>query len=226
MHQKSAQKQPKIAAIIPAFNEAQTIANVLSALKKSSVLDEIIVVSDGSTDTTAEVAKTSGANVLELETQHGKGEALQRGLTLTSAPIVVFFDADLRGLTATHVEQLVSPVVNGGRAMNVGLRDRGLILNFMSRHLPLISGERALQREVIENIDPKFLHGYMVEAALNFHCRAYKQPYGSVVLSGVTIRTKVEKVGLYKAIGQYIAMGAQVLKAMASVRTAKLLGQF
>lgn len=226
MDQKQAKKRPKIAAIIPAFNEERTLATVLSVLKESRELDEIIVVSDGSTDTTAAIAKASEATVLELETKHGKGEALLRGLSMTSAPIVVFFDADLRGLTASHVEQLVLPVMGGGRAMNVGLRDRGPVLNFFSRHFPLISGERALRREIIENIDPKFLQGYMVEAALNFHCRAYKHPYGSVVLSGVTIRTKVEKVGLYKAIGQYIAMSAQVLSAMVRVRTAKLLGQF
>jgi len=110
--------------------------------------------------------------------------------------------------------------------MNVGLRDRGPWRTRLSRHLPLISGERALRREIVEHIPPEFVQGFMVEAALNYSCRSRKLRYGTVVMPGLTIRHKYEKVGMKKAFGQYVGMFAQVLKAMIAVRIAHLFKQF
>lgn len=69
----------KYAAVIPCFNESNTIARVVSALQR--YLDVVIVVDDGSTDKTTQKAKKAGATVIRHEHNYGKGTALRTGLS-------------------------------------------------------------------------------------------------------------------------------------------------
>ncbi|MFH1711811.1 MAG: glycosyltransferase [Patescibacteria group bacterium] len=222
-------KELKIAVIVPALNEEATVGDVVGTLAQSPYLNEIIVISDGSTDNTAEVARQAGAtSVYELDRPGGKGQAMIYGVQHTKAPIVVFFDADLRGLTVDHIEQIVLPVISGSRDMNVALRDKGAKTP-LAKHLPLIGGERALHRDIIENINPKFMKGYMVEIALNYYCRSHRRPYGCVPLRGLDMKRKFEKTGWLQALfgkNGYIDMTYQVLKAMVVVRIARLFNKF
>ena len=110
--------------------------------------------------------------------------------------------------------------------MNVGLRDRGRIGIAVARHMPLISGERALKREILEAIPDKYMNGFMIETALNYYCRSHGFSYGTVVLKGVTIRRKYQKVNLLTAMIQYVKMFIDVAKAMLIVRSARLFGKF
>jgi glycosyltransferase involved in cell wall biosynthesis len=218
--------RPRVAAIIPAYNEASTVAGVVSAAKASPLVDEVIVVSDGSTDATSALALAAGATVVETPGKSGKGGAMRSGLARTDAPVIVFLDADLRGLTPEHVERIVSPVLDGKLEMAVGLRDRGPILNRLVPHLPLIGGERAMRRRVIDGVDPAFLQGFMVESALNYQCRTNGWAYGGVPLPALTIRRKYEKVGWTRGVVEYAAMAGTVAKAMLSVRLARAMGRF
>ena len=72
---------PKIAAIIPAYNEEKRIAEVLKAIKNVPLIDETIVVDDGSTDKTESVAKNQNVTVLRSEKNGGKGAALKFGIS-------------------------------------------------------------------------------------------------------------------------------------------------
>lgn len=214
---------PKIAAIVPAFNEETTVGHVVQALADSHVFDEIIVISDGSTDKTAEVARSSGATTVhELPFHKGmgksKGQALQHGVTHTDAQIIAFFDADLIGLSSDHIHSLLDPVIAGTRYMNTAWRERGWLGNFIQHHLPLIGGERAMRREVFESIPDQFLRGFMIESAVNYYCRSNDLPYGATPLRGLTMRKKYQKVGWGKALGEYAHMYWQVAKAMVVVR--------
>ncbi len=216
----------RIAAIVPAYNEEATIGPVVSTLTSSPILDEVIVVSDGSTDRTHDIAKEYGAKVIQLPRKSGKGQAMLHGVAHTDADIVVFFDADLRGLTHDHIERLVLPVVSGAKSMNVGIRDRGKIISKTAMHLPLIGGERAMSRRVIEGVPPEYMKGYMVESALNYYCRSRGLSYGSVFLPGLSIRRKYEKVGILLGMVQYVKMAFEVVKAMLIVRIARLFKKF
>ena len=226
MIQKGFMANPHIAAILPAFNEEKTVANVVKPLVASQYIREVLVISDGSTDRTMEVAKAAGANVHQLPVNRGKGGAMLHALGHTDAPIIGFFDADLKGFTEEHVERLVQPVINGSRIMNVGLRDRGWPWTAIGSLLPLISGERVMHRQVLEGIPPKFLKGFMIESSLNYYCRTRKYAYGAVVLSGLSIRRKFEKVGYVRGVIEYILMFYQVIKAVIGVRIARLRGKF
>ena len=216
----------RVAAIVPAYNEEETVGNVVRALKQSDLINEVIVISDGSTDDTEKIAREAGATTHQFPKSRGKGGALVHAVTHTDAAIVVFFDADLIGLEAKHAELLLSPVLSGDRIMNVGIRDRGVIATWISHHLPLVSGERAMRRQVFERIPSKYLQGFMVEIALNYYCRSRKHEYGAVTLPGVTIVKKYQKVGYFKGMLQYVSMWFEVAWGMILIRTARLRGEF
>lgn len=210
------------AAIVPAFNEEKTIADVVRVLVGSGMFGEVVVISDGSTDRTAGVARDAGATyVHEMPWKHGKGAAMGHGIVHTDAPVISFFDADLKGLTEEHVRSILETVVTGKRYMNVGLRDRGPFWTTVAKRLPLIGGERAMRREIFEAIPEKYMHGFKVESALNYFCRVNGLPYGLVVLPGIKIVRKMQKVGVLKGLCEYVSMGFQIVGAMLQVRLAR-----
>lgn len=218
---------PKVAAIIAAYNEEKTVGEVVRVIAESHLCDEIIVISDGSTDGTAAQAREAGATMVhELPIKGGKGGAILHGVTHTDAPVLIFLDADLYGLKKEHLEIILKPVLDGSKVMNVALRDRGGLMMKISSYLPLIGGERALLRHVIEGVPPKFLRGFMLEAALNYYCRKEKLPYGSDLCFGLSMRRKMEKVGFWKGLLEYVEMFYQVFKAMIVVRIAHWRGEF
>src|SRR5579875_1950647 len=105
---------PKVAAVIPAYNEVGRIRRVLDALKATPEVSEIIVVSDGSTDGTYEAAcAVPGVQAIQLPRNKGKGGAMREGAMRTQADVLIFFDADLIGLKPEHIRDLISPVCAG-----------------------------------------------------------------------------------------------------------------
>lgn len=82
--------------VIPAYNEAATIASVVRSLRASGY-SSVCVVNDGSADSTAELARASGAHVLDHVTNFGQGAALQTGIRYAlarGAGFICTFDAD------------------------------------------------------------------------------------------------------------------------------------
>ena len=216
-----------VAAVIPALNEALTIGPIVRTLVKSGVFQDVIVISDGSTDATADVARKNGATIVrQVPITRGKGAAMVYGASLTDAQTLFFCDADLIGLTVSHVKRILKTVISGQHMMVVGIRDRGSMLMKASEYLPLIGGERAVRRHVFDSVPQKFMKGYMVETALNFMCRANRFAYGAVPLPGLTIRHKIEKVGVWQGVRGYVRMSWQILSAMLRVRYARLRGEF
>jgi glycosyltransferase involved in cell wall biosynthesis len=162
----------RVTAIVPAYNEESTLTEVLSVLKATPAIEEILVVSDGSTDGTVGIARSLGLRTIHLRQNQGKGRAMAIGVAHTDAEILLFVDGDITNLTVELLERLVEPVLSGRSDMNVGIRHRGAIINaFHCRMGPLLSGIRCLRREVFEAVPESHLEGFAVETGLNWACR-------------------------------------------------------
>jgi glycosyltransferase involved in cell wall biosynthesis len=196
-------RKEKIVAIIPARNEEKTIGGILKVLLDSKRFDEIIVVDGASTDNTAKISESIGAKVIRSPKREGKGMAMKKGLESADAEIVVFFDADLIGLTKEHIPQLVDPVLRKEVVMCTGERGRCLGLPYIIASVdPLlaIGGERAIRRYILEDIPEKFIQNFAVETALNYYCRVNDLPTALVKLKGVQLIPKEKKWGLVKGL--------------------------
>lgn len=206
------------ACVIPALNEEKTVGGVVAAALSSGVFDDVIVVSDGSTDGTAAAAQAAGARVLELGKVLGKGAAMTAGVLTVSAPVVCFLDADLTDLGPEQVKELVAPVLSGGARMSIGVRNAADSRMFRFRKLFLVSGQRAMRRDVFLAVPPVWRRGYRVEKALNFVCRVNRWPVTVVALPGLGTRTKLEKSGFSRGLSRHLAMIAAVSWATISMR--------
>ena len=86
----------EVSIIIPAYNEAQTIGDIVSRIRALYPDFEIIVVNDGSTDETAVIAEEAGATVYSHPYNIGNGAAIKSGIRAASGDILVFMDADFQ----------------------------------------------------------------------------------------------------------------------------------
>jgi len=83
-----------VSVIIPAFNEAAVIGQVIGALRSAATWHEIIVVDDGSTDGTSEVARAAGALVATHPYNKGNGASVKTGLRKATGEFILIIDAD------------------------------------------------------------------------------------------------------------------------------------
>ena len=194
----AAKKGRRLSVCLPARNEAETVGETVAAVQRElverfPVVDELVVIDDGSTDETASEAAAAGAKVVqgscvlpEYGTEHGKGQAMWRGVHVTSGDIVVFCDADIRRFDPAFVLGLAGPLVTRDdttavkgfydRPLNGRAGEGGRVTELMAR--PLISvffphlaglqqplaGELAARREVLESVP--FVGGYGVDLGL------------------------------------------------------------
>ena len=100
----------KVSVIIPVLNESKTVASVVQFALASPVVDEVIVIDDGSIDGTPELAKEAGATVV-TSTMLGKGASMDDGTRLANNETLLFLDGDLRGLQANLVELMTAPIL-------------------------------------------------------------------------------------------------------------------
>lgn len=212
--------QRDVAVVIPAFNEELRILTVLSAAKGSKLTTEIIVVDDGSQDRTAEVASTvDGVRVIRLATNSGKGGAMVRGVQSTSAQILAFIDADLAGIKAHHIDDIIRPLLHGQCDMCVGIFRGGKVWSDMAQRVaPRLSGQRALKRELFEAVPYMAELGMGVEWALNYTAERRKAKVLRVLLRGVSNCFKEQKLGGMKGLKARGTMYKEIVEAMVKTR--------
>jgi LmbE family N-acetylglucosaminyl deacetylase len=185
----------RASVIIAALNEQPTIAAVVRAARRAACVGEVIVVSDGSTDGTADAARRAGADtVVELPRTVGKAGAVLAGAARARHPVAVLLDADLLGLRPDHVDALARPVLAGDADMVVGTLggDR------LQAVLPGLSGQRAVPTWVLLAHPHLQRVGFGLERSLNALARRCRWRVVEVVLDGLTHRRKEHKYGLVK----------------------------
>ena len=198
----------KVAAIVPAYNEVKRISSVLDAIKGAKLVDEIVVVSDGSTDGTYElVAADPAVTAIRLEANHGKGGAMRAGAQSTDADVVLFLDADLTGMDGEKVDMIVAPLVEETADMAIGIFRSGRGVTDLAQFLaPYISGQRAMRREVFIGIRGLETARSGVETAITKYFRSRKLRVRRVTLKGCTHFMKEEKLGFARGFAGRMRM--------------------
>jgi glycosyltransferase involved in cell wall biosynthesis len=113
----------KVCFLIPAFNEASTIGEVLARIEALGLDKQVIVVDDGSTDDTAAIAEAAGATVVR-QANAGKGAAIRTAIAHAEGDIAVIQDADME-YDPREVPELVEPILLGWADVVFGSRLRG-----------------------------------------------------------------------------------------------------
>lgn len=220
--------RPRVAAIVPAYNESVRVCAVLEAISGASLIDEIVVVTDGCSDDTApqvrnwmeaRQSETPQVKLFELTQNIGKGGAMTYGAHRTDAEVIVFLDADLIGLRPPQIDDLLQPLLRAERpvAMTLGLFGAvrgglfGWWLGVCHRAWPKITGQRAIRREVFLAV-PRLTHSrYGVETLITRFVEsdpALGIEY--VYLHNVTHPIKEEKMGPIRGFATRVRMYSEI----------------
>jgi glycosyltransferase involved in cell wall biosynthesis len=138
-----------LSAIVCAYNEANRINRVLDTIVGHSLFGEIIVVDDGSTDTTsAQVKAFPQVTLISYPVNRGKTYALARGIEAAKGNHLMLLDADLAGMRGQDIEALARPVLTGRADVSLSLRSNSLGL-YRMMGLDFVSGERVLPKSLL-----------------------------------------------------------------------------
>jgi glucosyl-3-phosphoglycerate synthase len=178
---------------LPARDEADTIGAIVAEALALDLVDEVVVLDDGSTDATAAVARDAGARVVgeasvlpETGTGSGKGNAMWKSLYACTGDIICWLDADLRNFRGEYVERLCAPLLahpdamfvkayytrsfegaptGGGRVTELVARPLlSLLFPKLADVVQPLGGEYAARRSAVEVLP--FVEGWGVELGL------------------------------------------------------------
>lgn len=159
----------KIVCLIPVYNETEKIKETIKGLNGLKLIDEVVVINDGSTDNTKEeLEKIDGINIISYKKNMGKGYAIKTALKEIHYDLLILLDGDL-GETSVEIEKLIEPVLKnvydftiaefpkpkkkGGIGLVKGLAKNGLKF-FTGKNIENgISGQRVYKKNVIDTID-------------------------------------------------------------------------
>jgi glycosyltransferase involved in cell wall biosynthesis len=202
-----------VSVIIPAYNEEMYLGGVLEALQSVRTVSQVVVVSDGSTDATVDIARQWRAQVIALPQNVGKGGAMAVGLQAACEEIVLFLDADLIGLTNLHVEDLLEPVLTGQYDMTIGIFEGGRLATDVAQVIaPFLSGQRCLRKSWLTQFKDLDKTGFGVEVALTKFAYEHDLRILKVNLSNITHVMKEEKLGIMRGFAYRLKMYWEIAK--------------
>ncbi|MDB5317201.1 MAG: glycosyl transferase [Rhodospirillales bacterium] len=188
--------EPRIAVLIPCYNEAVAVARVIDGFRAALPGAEIHVYDNNSTDGTRAAAAAAGA-LVRLEPQQGKGNVVRRMFADIEADIYVLVDGDdtydasaapamvamlrderLDMVTASRVTEIVAAYRPGHRFGNLMLT--GMVrLIFGDRITDMLSGYRAFSRRFVKSF-PALAHGFETETEFTVHALELRLPVGEI----------------------------------------------
>lgn len=208
-----------MAAIIPAYNEASRIRQVLQVLHLVKQLGEIIVVDDGSMDATAQYSRLEAETdprirIIVQPTNMGKGQAVFTGWQASRAPFLIMLDADLFGLKPQHIEDLYQPVLNSQADMTIGVFRGGYWKTDISHWAtPWLSGQRCFRADLLKAISWDAAAGYGLETALTVAARMNGWIVRKVPWQGAWHMPSESRRGFWRGAGMKGKMYLQIIRA-------------
>lgn len=172
----------KASAIVSAYNEEKRIGTVLKALSKSKNIGEIIVIDDGSKDNTQKVVKKF-SKIIYIKNKENRGKAycMGRGVGIAKNETIFFCDSDLKNFSAKIADEIIFPVINEEYDMFLGVRAnkiREMACKLLSPNFILITGQRAIKKDVWKKIPAFYKKRYRIEIGMNYFMDKRNSGYG------------------------------------------------
>ena len=198
----------KATAIICVYNEEKTIKDVVLSVSESPIVNEIIVVNDGSTDDTKKIIKELKGKIkikdIHFEKNKGKGYAMAVGAKNATNAIIAFIDADQTNIISGYIEKMINPLLKKECDMVLGYSTVNILSQDVNP-LKILTGERALYKDDIAPILDKMKESrFGVETLLYFYFISIGKSIKFIRLIGLKHKDKYKKESFTKATTSYI----------------------
>ena len=162
---------PAISMVLPVYNEEKNLDRVLKFIKTLEFIDEVIIVDDGSSDSTADIVHHNlwnKARFIQMGRNVGKTWAVKAGVLEAKYEHILMFDGDLQGLNKADIKQMVDRYFNGADMviMNYGV-DAKEIPNRLLGFFPALSGVRLLSKKRFNEIQFQESDRFEIETRIN-----------------------------------------------------------
>lgn len=209
-----------ISCIIPAYNEAVRIGEVLTSVVGHPLIDEVIVVDDGSTDGTAEVVEQiAGLRLIRQVPNKGKTWAVTVGINEAKGSHLLLVDADLLGLSPDDLTRLITPVRDGAADVSISLRRNAPRLWHLIG-IDYISGERVVRKSLFDGrmAEMRALPKFGLEVFMNDLLLARQSRIAVVNWPSVDSPFKNQKMGWRRGVIADVRMIADMVRAVSPRR--------
>jgi glycosyltransferase involved in cell wall biosynthesis len=223
----AAQLQPRIAVLLPCFNEEAAIVDTVAGFQTALPTATIYVEDNNSRDRTAELARAAGA-VVRTEKQQGKGHVVRRMFADVDADIYIMADGDLT-YDPKAAPDMVRMLVDDQMDMVVGTRQHavaeayrgghvignrlftGLLTRLFGRSFTdIFSGYRVFSRRFVKSF-PALSEGFEIETEISVHALELRMPVGELVTKyGARPEGSASKLATYRD-------GWRILKTIATL---------
>lgn len=205
----------KISCIVPVYNEGKRVGGVLNALVGHPMVDEVIVVNDGSSDDSeAVLKKIKGIRLISYKKNRGKTLAMKMGFEAAKNNLVMTIDSDLVGLDRGAIGDLIEPVLKDRADVSISLRKNSLGL-FKLLGLDFVSGERVFDKKLLGDFGKlKKLPGFGLEVYMNNLIIQKKSRIKVVKWKNVISPRKSVKFGWFAGAWGDTKMVMQIVKVL------------
>ena len=204
----------KVSAIICVYNEEKTVRDVIVSVSETLIVNEVIIVNDGSTDNTKKIIEKLNEDIemtdIHFAKNEGKGYAMAVGVENATNEIIVFVDADLSNLMKEHFIQLTMPIIKNEADMVLGQASETLI-NYNVNPFKSLTGERSLlKKDILPLVNKMQKSRFGVETLINLYYQSKGKTVKYVMLSGLKHPTKFDKVSKQQAIKEFVKEGHRI----------------
>lgn len=225
--------------ILPAYNEAPRIKQVLDVLVQSQTLKQIVVVNDGSTDDTLRVVNHNfpQLKIISLPYNQGKTAAVRAGLKKINTSHVLTCDADLSNVRLKEIDQGINLILHQPQIDMIIFRrlyevnsimaalkadfanikfnekkiNQFIKSSILNKISCLLSGERVIKTSLLQAVLKTPVEGYVLEIAINQYCLDHDLRVCWLPASALNNAKIKELGGISKFLHKYISMHLNVM---------------
>lgn len=206
----------KVTCIIPTYNESKRISKILNVVSDHLLIDEVMVVDDGSNDNTADIVKSyQNVKLIVHEVNKGKSAAVYTGITKAEGEFILLVDADLVGLEKENISNLIKPVIENKCDVSLSLRGNTPFF-WKIIGIDYITGERVFRKSILDEHLEEILRlpKFGLESFFNIYIIKNRCRIRVVDWDNVASPYKYEKIGLLKGLLADVFMISDIFKTI------------
>lgn len=210
----------RVSIVLCAYNEEDTVEEVISKCYEFNKESDIVVVDDGSIDGTQGILLALNDkipfNYIRLQENQGKSHAMVVGVENAKNEVILFWDADVSGIQKEHFDQMIEPLFSNEKEADMVLgQPSETLIDYRLNPFKGLTGERAIFKKDLDPILEEIRDiRFGVETYINLYFQAHGKKIKYIILDGLMHPTKYGKTTPLKATAEFLSEGQEIAQTL------------